>query len=97
LEVRPSTGERAAFLNNPRSKFAQMAKDCLFETLLSWQAGFAVAVSTSVRQPKPFGRSNRPQGGSALRRASGHMNRRGIVALRLYQRARDQTHSSQSL
>jgi hypothetical protein len=29
--MKPSTGGCAAFLNNPRSKFAQMTKDCLFE------------------------------------------------------------------
>src|SRR6266545_6716111 len=29
--MKPSTGGCAAFLNSPRSKFAQMTQDCLFE------------------------------------------------------------------
>jgi hypothetical protein len=29
--MKASTGRRAAFLNNPRSKFAQLTKDCWLE------------------------------------------------------------------
>jgi hypothetical protein len=68
--MKSSTGGCAAFLNNPRSKFAQLAKDCLFERRRCVgspceHAGFTVEISNRNGDQS---RSVDPSAGKAARR-----------------------------